>query len=127
VDSRVLPVLLSLRTTELARRGQLADVAQAGAKLRELAETAENGTRIDQKAALFYNAACAYSLSSMLVSKARPQLTEEEQMARKSLDCLKEAVDAGYDEFHHMLRDTDLAPLRKLPEFQELLKQRPKK
>ena len=131
-DAKKLPELLSIRVTELAKRGQLADVAQAGSKLRELAETAENGTGINQKAGLFYNAACAYSLSSMLVSKGKPQLTAAEQIEQMkyldlSLDCLKEAVAAGYSDFHHMLRDPDLAPLRKFPEFQALVKQRSKK
>ena len=44
-----------------------------------------------------------------------------------SLACLKEAVTAGYDNFDNIEQDTDLTPLRTLPEFQTLLKQRPEK
>ena len=44
-----------------------------------------------------------------------------------SLACLKEAVAAGYDDFEHMQQDSDLTPLRELPEFPALLKQRPQK
>ncbi|MFM9962483.1 MAG: hypothetical protein ACKV2Q_14825 [Planctomycetaceae bacterium] len=40
---------------------------------------------------------------------------------------MKEAVTAGDDNFEHIEQDTDLTPLRKLPEFQALLKQRPEK
>ncbi|MFM9964134.1 MAG: hypothetical protein ACKV2Q_23265 [Planctomycetaceae bacterium] len=55
----------------------------------------------------------------------------EQAERKKSLDlsltCLKEAVTAGYDNFAHIEQDTVLTPLRKLPEFQTLLKQRPQK
>ncbi|MFM9959727.1 MAG: TPR end-of-group domain-containing protein [Planctomycetaceae bacterium] len=44
-----------------------------------------------------------------------------------SLACLEEAVAAWYDNFEHMQQDSDLTPLRELPEFQTLLKQRPEK
>jgi tetratricopeptide (TPR) repeat protein len=115
-DPKELPDLLSLRATELARRGRLADVAQAGAKLREL-EPRTSGN--------LYDAACAYSLCAALVVKDKPAPTEAEGAERKrlidlSLACLKEALAAGYDDFEHMRQDTDLAPLRGLPEFENL-------
>ena len=64
--------------------------------------------------------------------KAQPQPTEAEQSERQkwldlALTCLKEAVTAGFDNFEHIEQDTDLTPLRQLPEFQALLKQHPQK
>jgi tetratricopeptide (TPR) repeat protein len=115
-DSKRLPALLSLRATELAKQGRLADVAQAGAKLRELEPKTSNN---------LYNAACAYSLCAALVAKDKAVPTNAEQAERKkwvdlSLACLKEAIAAGYKNFDHMKRDGDLAPLNGLAEFQNL-------
>lgn len=54
-DAEALPVLLTNRVTLLAKRGRVADVAQAGAKLREL-EPKTSGN--------LYKAACAYGLAN---------------------------------------------------------------
>jgi len=115
-DAKLLPVLLSLRATELAKQGRLADVAQAGAKLREL----EPKTNVN-----LYNAACAYSLSAGLAVNDKRAPTPAEEAERKkfvdlSLACLREAIAVGYHDFGHMRQDTDLAPLRGLPEFENL-------
>jgi hypothetical protein len=113
---KVLPALLTLRVAELAKQGRLADVAQAGTKLRELEpKTNEN----------LYNAACAYGQSASLAVKGKPALTPAEDAERKkfvdlSLACLKEAIAAGYRNFDHIKHDTDLAALRGLPEFENL-------
>jgi hypothetical protein len=111
-----LPMLLSLRATEMARRGQLAEVAQAGAKLRELEpKTGDN----------LYNAACAYGLCAGLVVKDKSNPTPAEAAKRQkylgiALDCLREALGAGFKDFAHMRDDTELAALRGLPEFERL-------
>ncbi|MFM9962961.1 MAG: TPR end-of-group domain-containing protein, partial [Planctomycetaceae bacterium] len=131
-DSKILPRLLSLRFTELAKRGQLAEVAQVGAKLRDLATSAAPGPAEVQKGGMLYNAACAYGLCATLSLKDKPQPTDSEKAEQQkhldlSLACLKEAVAAGYDNFEHIQQDSDLTPLRELPEFQALLKQRPAK
>ncbi|MFM9962486.1 MAG: TPR end-of-group domain-containing protein [Planctomycetaceae bacterium] len=67
----------------------------------------------------------------MFEDKPQPTDSETAEQQRKYLDlslaCLKEAVAAGYDNIDHIQQDTDLTPLRKLPEFQALLKQRPEK
>jgi tetratricopeptide (TPR) repeat protein len=115
-DANYVPVLLKIRATELAKRGKLADVAQAGAKLREL-EPRTNGNLFD--------AACAYGLCATLVAKGKQDVTEAEQAERKSyvefaLTCMKEAIAAGFNNFDKMRRDTDLTPLRGLPEFEAL-------
>jgi hypothetical protein len=100
----------------MAKQGRAADVAQAGAKLREL----EPKTNVN-----LYNAACAYSLAAGLAAKDKLSPTAAEEAERRkfidlSLACLKEALAAGYHNFHHMTQDTDLVPLRGLPEFENL-------
>lgn len=128
-----LPQLLQVRITEQSRRGKLAHVVQAAAKLRELEpQTKDN----------LYNAACGYGLCAKLVAgwdghSAFPpadgnllELSSEEQGARQkhfddALDCLRAAIAAGWDDFNHMQQDPDLALVRDRPEFQALLKPQP--
>ena len=124
-DAQTLPNLLSLRVTELAKRGQRAEVAQAAAKLRDLATSTETGPANEQKGGMLYNAARAYGLCATLTVKDKPQPTAAEQAERQkfvqqSLDCLKESLAAGYDNFEHIKTDDDLKPLRGLPEFETL-------
>ncbi len=114
--SEILPELLSLRVTVMARRGQLSAVAQAGDKLRELKP---------KTGANLYNAACAYALCAGLVIKDKKEPTqaaaaERQRYMNLALDCLKEAIAAGFSDFPHMQNDTDLIALRGLPEFERL-------
>ena len=113
VDAALLPDLLTVRATLMASDGKEAEVAQAGAKLREL----EPKTEIN-----LYNAACAFGLCAGLAANGKPKPDEAE--ARKYQDlaiaCLKEAIAAGYKDFDHMRQDDDLKPLRSLPEFESL-------
>jgi hypothetical protein len=115
-NSKVLPRLLYLRAWELAKQGRTADVAQAGAKLRELLpKTSDN----------LYNAGCAYALCAALVVKDKSASTkagqaEREKFIELSLACLKEALATGYVDLDQMKQHPDLAALRNLPEFQNL-------
>jgi len=117
-DPKALPVLLSLRATELAKQGpgRVVDVAQAGAALHGLEpKTVGN----------LYNAACAYGLCAAMVARDKPAPTDAEKAECKafidqSLACLKDAIAAGYKDFDYMKQDPDLALLRDLPEFQKL-------
>ncbi len=100
----------------MAQQGRLADVAQTGAKLRDLEP--KSGTAL-------CNAACAYVLPRSLVSQrqACSDPGPNRPMRRGlslSLACLKEAIAAGYQNFKYMREDTDLAAIRNLPEFQKL-------
>jgi tetratricopeptide (TPR) repeat protein len=99
-----------------AGQGRLAEVARAGAKLRELEPKTGDS---------LYSAACAYGLCAALVDKDKPAPTDAEQAERKkftdlSLACLREALAAGFNNFEHMKQDPDLAALQDLPEFQKL-------
>ena len=121
VDPKQLPALLSLRATELAKRGRITDVAQAGAKLRELTPKSSNN---------LYNAACAYGLSAVLAVKSKPTPTPAEEADRKrfvdlALACLKEAIGAGFQNFGYMKQDTDLAALRVCPNSNACVPNRP--
>ena len=113
-DSKQLPPLLSLRATELAKRGRLKDVEQTAAKLREFKPTSDT---------TLYDAGCAYGLCAALAVKGKTRPTEDDLKLKKkfadlALACLKEAIAAGYKNFAHMKQDSDLAALRDLPEFQ---------
>lgn len=118
------PGLLYHRAAEFAKQRKFDAAAQAAAKYREIAQATTDG-----KADQLYNAACAYGLCATAVQPAKGEtLTETEQARRTgyldlSLTCLKEA--AGYDNFEHARKDSDLAVLRDLPEFQKLIKSPP--
>jgi hypothetical protein len=122
--------LLSLRCTELARKGELPEVAAAAGKLRELAPG---------DAGRLYGAACGYSLCVRVLdtpptggvfpaaAAKADDLTAAERADRGkyvglALTTLKAAVAAGYKNVDQMKQDTDLIPLRGLPEFEALLK-----
>ena len=114
----VLPALLELRGTESVQAGRAADAVGAVAKLREL------GTATADQ---LYNAACVYSLCAAAIKPEKDQdaLTAEQTAARQqhiadALATLREAVAAGYNDFAHMQKNPDLAPLHDLPEFKAL-------
>ena len=76
-----------------------------------------------------YNAACVYSLCAAAIKPEKDQdaLTTEQSAAREqhiadALATLREAIAAGWKDFAHMQKDSDLIPLRDLPEFKALLK-----
>jgi len=55
---------------------------------------------------VWYNLGCSYSLVDDM---------------EKSLDALRQALALGYDDFDFMLKDSDLAAVRRTREFKELL------
>jgi tetratricopeptide (TPR) repeat protein len=126
VNSR--PTLLYLRCYELARKGEVAAVAEAADKLQQLA-----GENADQ----LYNAACGYSLcvrvfdtpprgGVFLPPEEFRELPPDEPAAREkyiklALETLARAIAAGCNNADQLRQDDDLTPLRPLPEFQKLL------
>jgi hypothetical protein len=67
-----------------------------------------------------------YSHCAEFVTKDKPTPTDAEQAERQkflklALDCLKESLAAGWDDFAHLRTDDDLKPLRGVPEFEMLL------
>jgi serine/threonine protein kinase/tetratricopeptide (TPR) repeat protein len=109
---------LSLRIQALASAGRFDEIPQSAAMLRSLnAENAEN----------LYNAACGYALCANAIEPGDgEELTPEQQTQRQehinlALACLRESIAAGWTDFEHMQQDPDLAVLRDLPEFAELM------
>jgi tetratricopeptide (TPR) repeat protein len=113
----VLPEMLEMRATYLVQAGLTDDAVQAAEKLREL-----NTTTVDQ----LYNTARVYCLCAAAIQTNKGELTAEQAVERQrcltyALETLREAIAAGWDDFEHMQQNSDLAPLRELPEFQELI------
>ena len=116
LDTQVLPPLLLLRATEALKRGELPNATQAADKLHALDPKDKNN---------LYNTACVYARCAEFVTQDKPAPTDAEQAERqkflnRALDCLKESLAAGWDDFAHMKTDDDLKPLRGLPEFEAL-------
>ncbi|MHC4599504.1 MAG: TPR end-of-group domain-containing protein, partial [Planctomycetota bacterium] len=73
-----------------------------------------------------YNLACIYSLAStgkkaMLADPEPCSPEEATSMRQKALANLRKALELGYKDLDHIRKDSDLAPLRDLPEFEALL------
>jgi len=115
----LLPVLLDLRGTELVKEGRTAEAVQAVAKLREL----KTGT-----AGQLYNAACVYSLAAASVAKDKPELLADERALRdgyadEAVATLREAVAAGWKDFAHIKKDSDLDAIRQHPGYKAIVDQ----
>ena len=113
----VLPVLLEFRAMESVQAGDVTETMQAVAKLREL------GTATADQ---LYNAACVCSLCATAIKPVKDELTVEQAAQRQkhidnALQTLREAIKAGYKDFAHMQKDSDLNVLHDLPEFKALL------
>jgi tetratricopeptide (TPR) repeat protein len=119
-ETKQLPELLSLRATELAKHGLLGDVEQAATRLREWKPASPD---------TLYDSGCAYGLCALLVVKGKAKPSDDAVKAKRkytdlALACLKEAIAAGYKDFDHMKKDSDLAALRNLPEFQAMFQKK---
>jgi hypothetical protein len=109
---------LLLRITVLARDERFDEIPQSAEMLRLL--DSENSFNL-------YNAACGYAICANAIVTADEADSTSEQLTRRqeyidlALDCLRESIAAGYSDFQHLQQDPDLAVLRELAEFQELL------
>jgi tetratricopeptide (TPR) repeat protein len=110
--------LLPLRIRQLARAGRFAEIPQSAAMLSNL--DAENPDNL-------YIAACGYALCAKAIHVAEgTELTPEQQTQPQeyidlAVTCLRESIAAGYGDVEHLRQDPDLAVLRELPEFEELI------
>lgn len=114
----LLSVLLEMRGVQFVQDGRVADAVQSIAKLREL-----KAVSADQ----LYNVACVYCLCATAIKPEKgealtaDQVNQRDQYIAHGLESLREAIKAGYKDFAHMQKDTDLAPLHGLPEFKALV------
>lgn len=77
----------------------------------------------DPTAIELYDVACCYGLClATAASRGTEMKTLHDELQQKSLRMLKAAISEGFNRGRFMQEDPDLAPLRELPEFQELLK-----
>ena len=111
---------LYTRVAEFAGQGKLSEAAEALDRWVALGPT---------KADDLYNLACGHGVLVAALRKASPEPNEDEQRREAqhvvaALATLRQSIAAGYSDFKHMATDPDLAPLRDLPEFQELIKPR---
>ncbi|HVW38202.1 MAG TPA: hypothetical protein VHB99_12890, partial [Pirellulales bacterium] len=120
--------LYAMRASELARRGDVAAVAETAEKLGKLA--GENADRL-------YDAACGYSLCVRVFDTpprggvfqprdpSQPlspeELKDRQKYATLALETLDRAVKSGFKSAAKLRQDQDLIPLRELPEFKKLL------
>lgn len=133
----MLPGLLTVRCAELAKRQRLPDVAQAAAKLGELAAAATDG---QARMKVLYSAVCGYGLCAKLASgwdgrgafplEEAQELTDDQRAVQRvhidaALTALKAAIAAGWKDFEHLQQDPDLSALHPLPEFKALLPAKP--
>lgn len=73
----------------------------------------------------YYNTACVYGRAIESLTKKQPTEAIEEIVAeyqKAGIEKLKEALAMGFDELDLMNSDPDIASLRELPEFTDLLK-----
>ncbi len=74
-----------------------------------------------------YSAACGYAVCANAIQLAEEEsLTAEQQTQRQeyidlSFACLRESIAVGWNDFDHMQQDPDLAVLRDLQDFEELM------
>ena len=93
---------------------------------REAIRTAEAHRALEPPiAATLYDAACGFSLCLKGLNKH--DVPEKESLASqlqsKALETLKAAIAAGWNNVDHTAADTDLEPLRELPEFKTMLEE----
>ncbi len=74
-----------------------------------------------------YNSACGYAMCANAIQPADGEALSADQQAQRreyidlALACLHELIAAGWSDFEHMQEDPDLAVLRELSEFEELM------
>lgn len=106
--------VVSALRRETERRENLDALVELGAALSRLRRF-EEGLEVDNRLVrlrpdepvVHYNLACSLALLGR---------TDE------ALDSLERAVDLGYEDWEHMLKDRDLRLLRCLPRFEDLVK-----
>jgi tetratricopeptide (TPR) repeat protein len=103
--------------------------------IREAVESADNLQKhptLGKNAGMLFQAACAFALCSAAVAPGRtdgelsdPERRQREELRTRALAMIDRAIQAGYKDRAALEKDPDLAPIRALPAFRELLARLP--
>ncbi len=116
------PQLLYFRAYIFASQKKPEQAARAAAQYRKIAQSTQG-----EKAEHLYQAAAAYGLCAAAVAPSEDgELPGKQQAMRReyirlSLACLREAIDAGFDDFDRARSNPAMAVLHNLPEFEKLV------
>jgi eukaryotic-like serine/threonine-protein kinase len=88
---------------------------QAGQVAEAVAEVAELTTTPNWNAGQWYTFACVYAVAS------GKSVDKNQEYAKRAMELLEKAVQAGYKDAGHMAKDTDLDSLRGRDDFKKLL------
>jgi hypothetical protein len=80
-----------------------------------VADVAELTKSLSWNDSQWYDFACVYAVASVEVAD------KKEEYANRAMELLHKAVKAGYKDYPHMTRDTDLDPLRDREDFKKLM------
>ncbi|SFJ25005.1 HEAT repeat domain-containing protein [Planctomicrobium piriforme] len=72
-----------------------------------------------------YNTACVYAraVENLKKQPSTPELTEQiADLQKSAIEHLKKSIDFGFNQFDWMQKDPDLASIRDLPEFKQLVR-----
>ena len=99
-----------MRVDRVLTRARLGEHVRATSEADELLQ-------IRTDAGSLFTVSCVYAISS---DKSTTQKNSE-QYAVRAVALLKQAIGAGFSDFEHLRRNTDLKPLREREDFRELL------
>lgn len=116
-EAAVIPTLLQVRATEFFKDNDFEKVKDAADRLRQL---------LPKTKTTMYNAACAYSLCVSILEKQSsdggPTATGTVGDCRRlAIQCMKDAIRLGYNDFEFIGKDSELDAIRDLDEFKALL------
>jgi tetratricopeptide (TPR) repeat protein len=100
------------------RMSRAESLARAGMHTRAVAEAAALVGAPDVTAEALYNAAGVYALAATAATTDAPAAA---RYAARATELLRQALARGYTDVAHLLRDGDLAPLRRRADYAALL------
>ena len=120
-EAEVIPRLLQVRATELAKEAKPEGVEEAAKQLMQISpRTSET----------MLNAARAFSLCVGIRQKSEEQNStiqkQRDQVQHLALECLEEAIDLGYEDFDALDQQDEFNAIRGLPSFRQLIQKKKK-
>jgi hypothetical protein len=104
------------RASRAISRFKAGQLSAAVAEIAELTAAGSNKTELATvNGDLWYSFGCVYAVASAKVAD------KKEEYAKRAVELLHQAVKAGYKDYPHMTRDSDLDPLRDREDFKKLM------